>query len=164
MRLSPAWQYTTSQRVIRKSKKKNCNLSKIVIAISHPDQWGFWEWLGQNTSVGVSPETFLLHPEVGGSIPAVAMVWRPTLAVWLDSTPCPDGCQRVIRKSKKKKCNLSKIVIAISHPDQWGFWEWLGQNTSVGVSPETFLLLLLQTRIDRFILYFGAMQLIFHVT
>jgi hypothetical protein len=23
------------------------------------------------------------------------------------------------------------------------FWEWLGQNTSVGVSPETFLLLLL---------------------
>jgi hypothetical protein len=27
------------------------------------------------------------------------------------------------------------------HPDQWGFGEWLGQNTSVGVSPETFLLL-----------------------
>jgi hypothetical protein len=74
---------------------------------------------------------------------AVAMVWRPTLAVWLDSTPCPDGCQRVIRKSKKT-CNISKIVIAISHPDQWGFWEWLGQNTSVGVSPETFLVLLLQ--------------------
>jgi hypothetical protein len=21
-----------------------------------------------------------------------------------------------------------KIVIAISHPDQWGFWEWLGQT------------------------------------
>jgi hypothetical protein len=26
------------------------------------------------------------------------------------------------------------------------FWEWLGQNTSVGVSPETFLLLLLHAR------------------
>jgi hypothetical protein len=23
---------------------------------------------------------------------------------------------------------LSKIVIAISHPDQWGFREWLGQT------------------------------------
>jgi hypothetical protein len=46
----------------------------------------------------------------------------------------------IIRKSKKN-CNISKIVVAISHPDQWGFWEWPGQNTSVGVSPETFLLL-----------------------
>jgi hypothetical protein len=27
--------------------KNNYNTSKIVIAISHPDQWGFWEWLGQ---------------------------------------------------------------------------------------------------------------------
>jgi hypothetical protein len=26
-----------------------------------------------------------------------------------------------------KKCNISKFVIAISHPDQLGFWEWLGQ-------------------------------------
>jgi hypothetical protein len=29
---------------------------------------------------------------------------------------------------KVKKCNISKIVIAISHPDQWDFWEWLGQT------------------------------------
>jgi hypothetical protein len=28
-----------------------------------------------NTAVGVSSETFLLHQVVGGSIPAVAMVW-----------------------------------------------------------------------------------------
>jgi hypothetical protein len=28
----------------------------------------------------------------------------------------------------KTTCSLSKVVIAISHPDQWGFWEWLGQT------------------------------------
>jgi hypothetical protein len=28
----------------------------------------------------------------------------------------------------KKSCNISKIVTAISHPDQWGLWEWLGQT------------------------------------
>jgi hypothetical protein len=39
---------------------------------------------------------------------------------------------------------LSGQAIVHSYPDQWGFWEWLGQNTLVGVSPETFLLLLLQ--------------------
>jgi hypothetical protein len=22
----------------------------------------------------------------------------------------------------------SKVAIAMSHPDQWGFWEWLGQT------------------------------------
>jgi hypothetical protein len=48
-----------------------------------------------NTAVGVSPETFLLHQVVGGSIPAVGMAWRPALAVWFDSTLCPGGCQRV---------------------------------------------------------------------
>jgi hypothetical protein len=38
---------------------------------------------------------------------------------------------------------LHKVSRGAHYPDQWGFWEWLGQNTSVGVSPETFLLLLL---------------------
>jgi hypothetical protein len=31
-------------------------------------------------------------------------------------------------KEKTKQGNISTIVIAISHPDQWGFWEWLGQT------------------------------------
>jgi hypothetical protein len=56
-----------------------------------------------------------------------APTWRPTLAVWFDSTLCPCGCQRVTRKSKKEKI-ASNGAIAISHPDQWGFWEWLGQT------------------------------------
>jgi hypothetical protein len=54
-----------------------------------------------NTAVGVSPETFLLHQVVGGLIPVVAMVWRPALAVWFDSTLCPGGCQRVWRGGEK---------------------------------------------------------------
>jgi hypothetical protein len=29
---------------------------------------------------------------------------------------------------EKKDCNINKAVIAISHPDEWGFWEWLGQT------------------------------------
>jgi hypothetical protein len=53
-----------------------------------------------NTAVGASPETFLLHQVVRGSIPDVAMVWRPALAVWFDSKLCPGRCQRVWRKSK----------------------------------------------------------------
>jgi hypothetical protein len=48
-----------------------------------------------NTAIGVSPKSFLLHQVVGVSIPAVAMVWRPALAVWFDSTLCLGGCQRV---------------------------------------------------------------------
>jgi hypothetical protein len=64
---------------------------------------------------------------------------RPTL-VSLPMTRTASAAATVHR------CNISKIVIAISHPDQWGFWEWLGQNTSVGVSPETFLLLLQKRR------------------
>jgi hypothetical protein len=57
-----------------------------------------------------------------GTKVALAMVWRPALAaVWFDSTLCLGGCQRVIRKSKKKDCNINEVVIAISHPDQWGF-------------------------------------------
>jgi hypothetical protein len=27
--------------------KNNFIKNKVVIANSHPDQWGFWEWLGQ---------------------------------------------------------------------------------------------------------------------
>jgi hypothetical protein len=44
---------------------------------------------------------------------------------------------------------LAWVLIEVRHhflqqhaPDTHHFWEWLGQNTSVGVSPETFLLLL----------------------
>jgi hypothetical protein len=37
---------------------------------------------------------------------------------------------------KYKKCNISKIVIAISHPDQWGFWEWLGQTPRLVYVPK----------------------------
>jgi hypothetical protein len=88
-------------------------------------------WVRANTAVGVSPETFLLHQVVGGSIPAVAMVWRPALAVWFDSTLCPGGCQRVLWMSERDGNVLTKtvyiyiaiykVVITISHPDQWGF-------------------------------------------
>jgi hypothetical protein len=62
------------------------------------------------------------------------MPWRPALAVWFDSILCPGGYQRSIRKSKK--CNISKVVIAISHPDQWGFWEWLGQSPRLVLVPK----------------------------
>jgi hypothetical protein len=30
--------------------------------------------------------------------------------------------------TKKKDYSINEVVIAISHPDQWGFWEWLGQT------------------------------------
>jgi hypothetical protein len=52
-----------------------------------------------NTAVGVSLK---ISYYTEWSIPAVAIVWRPALAVWLDSTLCPGGCQRVIRKRKKR--------------------------------------------------------------
>jgi hypothetical protein len=43
----------------------------------------------------------------------------------------------------KKNCNISRVVIAIFHPDQWGVFGVARANTAVGVSSETFLLLLL---------------------
>jgi hypothetical protein len=54
--------------------------------------------------------TVASYTKFGGTIPAVAMVWRPALAMWFDSARCPGGCQRVIRKSKKKDCNINTVV------------------------------------------------------
>jgi hypothetical protein len=32
--------------------------------------------------------------------------------------------------------NISRVVVAISHPDQWGFWEWLGQTSRLVQVPK----------------------------
>jgi hypothetical protein len=37
------------------------------------------------------------------------------------------GVREKYGKAKKKR-KIKKVVVAISHPDQWGFGEWLGQT------------------------------------
>jgi hypothetical protein len=55
------------------------------------------------------------------------VVWFQTLPWWVSES----------MTEQYKSCNISKIVIAISHPDQWGFWEWLGQTPRSRSFPTT---------------------------
>jgi hypothetical protein len=74
----------------------------------------------------------------------MCIAWHAQSIAWLCGL-IPHSALVGVREydGKVKIAKKSKIVIAISHPDQWGFWEWLGQTPRVGVSPKTSLLLLL---------------------
>jgi hypothetical protein len=70
---------------------------------------------------------------LGGSVPPAALsdveiaLWLPAAWLWRSL-----WVAALLGVSEQPGHGIRVIV----------FWEWLGQNTSVGVSPETFLLLL----------------------
>jgi hypothetical protein len=57
-----------------------------------------------------------------------------TLFVGFHTLPC--WVSESNTEKYKKDCNINKNVIAISHPDQWGFGEWLGQTPRLVLVPK----------------------------